>query len=219
MTDTPTKTITWDDLVKALTTPDICIRAASSAGGYYLRASLNNETCIKLSYANSADLYCFVLAAHNQTVEVCNGLIKLNSPNVAIALYKPWCFEQEQPVKPNGAEDRSVQFAVIVNGDDITVIAQDGGVSEICMEAGNIHTMYYQNRVDRLAFDLRPSDQEMQELYDGKGYRADWKDEVTLTLPLILDAVGWMTLGSTDCPHLESAKMSEDDIKSDDEED
>jgi hypothetical protein len=95
-----------------------------------------------------------------------------------------------------------IQFTLQVTKEEVTVITHDGGIATINLEdPTHIYTTYYQNRIERLA---QPSphpivitDEEWEELGEGKAYIKDWDDISTvLTMEMIQDAVDWLVFGS-----------------------
>ena len=89
-----------------------------------------------------------------------------------------------------------VQFTIQIDKDEAIIIASDGGVATILyQEPTHIYTTYYQSRVERLAHDVKISDEEWVELAEGKAYIKDWT-ETSLNFDMIKDAVCWLMMGA-----------------------
>jgi hypothetical protein len=89
-----------------------------------------------------------------------------------------------------------VQFTVQIDKDETIVIASDGGVATILhADPSSVCTTYYQTRVERLAHDVKISDEEWEELAEGKAYHKDW-DATSLNLDMIKDAICWLMMGA-----------------------
>lgn len=84
-----------------------------------------------------------------------------------------------------------MQYSVIKDSDDTTIILEDGGIATIHNNGEHLITTYFQSRVDKFTFD----DDMWSKLDDGKQYIRDWAGQTKVTDALILDALRWMAIG------------------------
>jgi hypothetical protein len=86
---------------------------------------------------------------------------------------------------------------IIINHNDVTVIAPDGGIATIDVrdsELGNIEATYYQTRIERFADPTVPleiTEQDWVDLSEGKAYCIDYEGDV-ITHKMIHAALEWL---------------------------
>ncbi len=86
---------------------------------------------------------------------------------------------------------------IIVNHNDVTVIAPDGGIAIITVrdsELGNIEATYYQTRIERFADPTVPlelTEQDCEDLSEGKAYYVEYEGDV-ITHKMIHAAIEWL---------------------------
>jgi hypothetical protein len=86
---------------------------------------------------------------------------------------------------------------IIVNHNDVTVIAHDGGIAIIGVrdsELGNIEAVYFQTRIERFADPTVPleiTEQDWIDLAEGKAYYVEYEGDV-ITHKMIHAALEWL---------------------------
>lgn len=96
-----------------------------------------------------------------------------------------------------------MQYSIINDSDDTTIILEDGGVATIHSNGEHLITTYYQSRVEKFTFD----DEMWGILDEGKQYVRDWVGQTKVTDALILDALRWLALGVNDFTEVNSHQL------------
>lgn len=90
---------------------------------------------------------------------------------------------------------------IIINNNDVTVIAPDGGIAIIDVrdsELGNVEAIYYQTRIERFADPTVPleiTEQDWVDLSEGKAYHVDYEGDA-VTHKMIHEAIEWLVCES-----------------------
>lgn len=96
-----------------------------------------------------------------------------------------------------------LQIILQLDGDAVTIIAPDGGVATITF-SDHVYTSYYQSRLQKPPVELQITDEDWEQLGEGKLYQKDWEG-TELTMEMIKDAIGWLILGAeSQFPKIES---------------
>lgn len=73
-----------------------------------------------------------------------------------------------------------MDYSIITEGDDVTIIVEDGGIATIHSNGDHLVTTYYQNKIKSFFA-----------LAEGKQYAKDW-EENNINDTIILDALNWL---------------------------
>ena len=88
------------------------------------------------------------------------------------------------------SKNKIIKYAVLTDGDDTTIIANNGSIVTVHHNGFHLLTTYYQNEVDKFTFDSAMWDK----LAEGKQYLHDWEDKQVIDEEVILDAIEWMNV-------------------------